>query len=158
MENGNIGKVSQVIGSTLDAQFPEDKLPAIYNALNVEVERTVLGETKMETLWCEVALHLGGGSVRAVALGSTDGMIRGSAIEDTGSPVTVPVVVRRTVSSAVTSGFGRTPDTRPPRPNTSDASTLKGPSYTPWKVTTRSILKKMLKSIQAILTAHLQNT
>ena len=46
----------------------------IYNALRVEVPRTVLGETTTDTLWCEVAQHLGGGRVRAVALGSTDGL------------------------------------------------------------------------------------
>src|SRR5262249_18233634 len=91
MENGNYGKISQVIGSTLDAQFDEDKLPGIYNALKAEVERTVLGETVRETLWCEVAQHLGGGRVRAVALGSTDGWQRGTAILDTGAPVSVPV-------------------------------------------------------------------
>ena len=85
------GKVTQVIGSTLDAQFPEDALPAIYNALQVEVSNTVLGVTTTETLWCEVAQHLGGGRVRAVALGSTDGLQRGATIVDTGSPVTVPV-------------------------------------------------------------------
>ncbi len=85
------GVVSQVIGSTLDATFPEDKLPKIYNALHAEVERTVLGETIKETLWCEVAQHLGGGSVRAIALGSTDGLQRGSRIVDTGEAVTVPV-------------------------------------------------------------------
>ncbi len=85
------GKIIQVIGSTLDAQFAEESLPALYNALQVEVERTVLGETARETLWCEVAQHLGGGRVRAVALGSTDGVQRGSEIVDTGSPVRVPV-------------------------------------------------------------------
>jgi len=91
-ENGkNIGRVTQVIGSTLDAEFDENQLPALHNALKVEVERKVLGYSKTETLWCEVALHLGGGNVRAVALGSTDGVIRGSAIEDTGGPVSVPV-------------------------------------------------------------------
>ena len=90
---GNIGKITQVIGSTLDAQFSEDQLPLIYNALRVEVERTVLGETFNETLWCEVAQHLGGGRVRAVALGSTDGLQRGSDIVDTGAPVSVPVGV-----------------------------------------------------------------
>ena len=68
----NYGIVSQVIGSTLDAKFSEDQLPKIYNALNVELERTVLGETFKETLWCEVAQHLGGGRIRAIALGSTD--------------------------------------------------------------------------------------
>ena len=87
----NQGKVTQVIGSTLDAQFAEDKLPAIYNALKTEIERTVLGETVRETLWCEVAQHLGGGRVRAVALGSTDGLRRGAPITDTGGPVAVPV-------------------------------------------------------------------
>ena len=85
------GKVTQVIGSTLDAQFPEEHLPAIYNALKVELEREVLGETSTETLWCEVAQHLGGGRVRAVALGSTDGLQRGAAITDTGAAVSVPV-------------------------------------------------------------------
>jgi F-type H+-transporting ATPase subunit beta len=87
----SVGKITQVIGSTLDAQFAEEALPALYNALKVNVERTVLGETSRETLWCEVAQHLGGGRVRAVALGSTDGLRRGADIHDTGSPVQVPV-------------------------------------------------------------------
>ncbi len=87
----NIGKITQVIGSTLDAQFAEDQLPAIYNALKVEVTQDVMGEKITETLWCEVAQHLGGGRVRAVSLGSTDGLQRGVDIEDTGSPVSVPV-------------------------------------------------------------------
>ena len=86
-----LGTVTQVIGSTLDARFPEDQLPAIYNALKVEVTTEVLGEQITETLWCEVAQHLGGGHVRAVALGSTDGLSRGAQIEDTGGPVQVPV-------------------------------------------------------------------
>jgi len=91
MNDGNIGKVTQVIGSTLDAQFSEDRMPTIYNALELEVTRTVLGETTKETLWCEVAQHLGGGRIRAIALGSTDGVQRGARIRDTGQPVTVPV-------------------------------------------------------------------
>ena len=91
MVEANYGTITQVIGSTLDAQFSEDKMPGIYNALSVDVERSVLGETVKEVLWCEVAQHLGGGRVRAVALGSTDGLQRGAKIRDTGSPVTVPV-------------------------------------------------------------------
>jgi F-type H+-transporting ATPase subunit beta len=91
MENGNYGEVTQVIGSTLDAHFPESKLPEINNALTVQVERTVLGETQTETLWCEVAQLLGGGRIRAIALDSTDGVQRGAPILDTGSPITVPV-------------------------------------------------------------------
>ena len=89
--NGNYGKVTQVIGSTLDAQFADNKMPGIYNALRVEVERPVEGFTVKESLWCEVAQHMGGGRVRAVALGSTDGLQRGARILDTGAPINVPV-------------------------------------------------------------------
>ena len=91
MSSPNVGRITQVIGSTLDAQFAEDRMPALYNALSVQVERTVMGEKLQETLWCEVAQHLGGGQVRAVSLGSTDGLQRGQEIADSGSPVTVPV-------------------------------------------------------------------
>ncbi len=83
----NKGKIVQVIGSTLDAQFRQGELPAIYNALQVEFEYG--GQRRL--LWCEVEQHIGGGKVRAVALGSTDGLRRGLEILDTGSPITVPV-------------------------------------------------------------------
>jgi F-type H+-transporting ATPase subunit beta len=82
-----IGKISQVIGSTFDAAFPEDQLPAIYNAIKIEVQN----DGAMVSLTGEVQQHLGGGKVRAVALGSTDGLRRGMDVADTGSPVTVPV-------------------------------------------------------------------
>ena len=65
--NGNVGKVTQVIGSTLDAEYPEDKMPRLYNALHVNVDRKVGGQSHTELLTCEVASHLGGGRVRAVA-------------------------------------------------------------------------------------------
>ncbi len=87
----NVGKITQVIGSTLDAEYPEGKLPALYNALHVTVDRQVGTTTEKATLTCEVASHLGGGRVRAVALGSTDGLRRGLDIVDTGAPVSVPV-------------------------------------------------------------------
>src|SRR5512140_2928181 len=87
----NNGRITQVIGSTLDAEFPEDRMPSIYNALTVEVERAVGVKKVKETLTCEVASHLGGGRVRAVALGTTDGLRRGMEIIDTGSSVRVPV-------------------------------------------------------------------
>jgi F-type H+-transporting ATPase subunit beta len=83
----NIGRVVQVIGSTLDAEFPEGKLPEIYHALILEFE--VMGEKKR--LVSEVQQHLGGNRVRAIALASTDGIMRGAKIIDTGSPITVPV-------------------------------------------------------------------
>src|SRR6185312_12945796 len=63
------GKITQVIGSTFDAEFPEDQLPSIYNAL--KINSTQDGHTI--NLTGEVQQHLGGGRVRAVALGSTDG-------------------------------------------------------------------------------------
>ena len=83
----NIGHVTQVIGSTFDVEFPEDKLPKIYNALKVLSEHKGV---KLD-LTGEVQQHLGGGRVRCVALGSTDGMIRGQECIDTGAPVSVPV-------------------------------------------------------------------
>jgi len=81
------GKVTQVIGSTFDASFPETQMPDIYNAVVVEYD--VAGDHIKLT--GEVQQHLGGGQVRAVALGSTDGMTRGMDCVDTGAPVSVPV-------------------------------------------------------------------
>jgi F-type H+-transporting ATPase subunit beta len=82
-----IGRVSQVIGSTFDAEFPDDQMPAIYNAVKVR------GQHKGVTLDLtgEVQQHLGGGRVRIIALGSTEGMMRGMEVHDTGKPVSVPV-------------------------------------------------------------------
>lgn len=81
------GKVSQVIGSTFDAVFSEDAMPAIYNAVKVEINAG--GNTF--SLTGEVSKHLGGGRVRCVALGSTEGLRRGQDCVDTGAPVSVPV-------------------------------------------------------------------
>ena len=88
---GNVGRVTQIIGSTLDAEFEPKNLPKIYNALKVQIKADFGGQMKEHTLWCEVAQHIGGGRVRAVALGSTDGLIRGAEIVDQGTPITVPV-------------------------------------------------------------------
>jgi F-type H+-transporting ATPase subunit beta len=81
------GKITQVIGSTFDVEFPEEHLPNIYNALKIDSQQD--GQTIH--LVGEVASHLGGGRVRAVALGSTDGLRRGTDAVDTGGPLTVPV-------------------------------------------------------------------
>ena len=83
----NVGRITQVIGSTFDAQFSEDALPAIYNAVKIVSEHKGV---KLN-LTGEVQQHLGGGRVRCVALGSTDGMMRGQDCVDTGAPVSVPV-------------------------------------------------------------------
>ncbi|MDO5307949.1 MAG: F0F1 ATP synthase subunit beta [Planctomycetia bacterium] len=85
--NLNIGRITQVIGSTFDAEFPEGHLPAIYNAVKIEQELPSISVK----LTGEVQQHLTGGRVRCVALGSTDGLVRGMQCVDTGAPVSVPV-------------------------------------------------------------------
>ena len=83
----NIGKISQVIGSTFDVEFAEDSLPPIYNAVNIKAS-----EKGVElNLTGEIQQHLGGGKVRCVALGSTEGLQRGLDCVDTGAPISVPV-------------------------------------------------------------------
>jgi F-type H+-transporting ATPase subunit beta len=82
------GKIVQVIGSTFDVEFDDGHLPDIYNALKIE------GKTRAGVsinLTGEVQQHLGGNRVRCVALGSTDGLVRGMDALDTGGPVSVPV-------------------------------------------------------------------
>ncbi len=84
----NKGKIIQVMGPVVDVRFEDGILPALYNAINIE--RAGEGG-KMETLVCEVALHLGDNVVRSVAMHSTDGLVRGMEVIDTGAPITVPV-------------------------------------------------------------------
>ena len=83
------GKIIQVIGSTFDAEFEEGHLPEIYNALKVDSDDAAKG--LRIRLTGEVQQHLGGNRVRCVALGSTDGLVRGMKAFDTGKPVQVPV-------------------------------------------------------------------
>ena len=82
------GKIVQIIGSTFDVEFAEGHLPEIYNALRID--GTTKGGLKIG-LTGEVQSHLGGSRVRCVALGSTDGLVRGFEAVDTGKPVHVPV-------------------------------------------------------------------
>ncbi|MGA2034328.1 MAG: F0F1 ATP synthase subunit beta [Thermoguttaceae bacterium] len=83
----NVGKVTQIIGSTFDVEFAEHSLPSIYNAVKVTSQEKGVALN----LVGEVQQHLGGGRVRCVALGGTDGMVRGMQCLDTRSPVKVPV-------------------------------------------------------------------
>jgi F-type H+-transporting ATPase subunit beta len=82
-----VGKIIQVIGSTFDAEFPEGQLPPIYNAVKINSEKKGV----VIDLTGEIQQHLGGGRVRCVALGSTEGLMRGLDCVDTGKPITVPV-------------------------------------------------------------------
>ncbi len=81
------GRITQIIGSTFDAEFEEGHLPEIYNALTISSDQ----KGTAIHLTGEVQQHLGGNRVRCVALGSTDGLVRGMTVTDTGGPVTVPV-------------------------------------------------------------------
>ena len=83
------GKIVQVIGSTFDVEFDEGYLPEIYNALTIKSVKGAQGVAI--DLVGEVQQHLGGNRVRCVALGSTDGLVRGMDAADTGAPVSVPV-------------------------------------------------------------------
>lgn len=78
----NKGKVSQIIGPVVDVEF-EKELPAISNALEVQVDKN--------KLVLEVAQHIGRREVRAIAMGSTDGLKRSAEVSDTGAPISVPV-------------------------------------------------------------------
>jgi F-type H+-transporting ATPase subunit beta len=81
----NIGKIVQVIGPVVDVQFAESQIPEIYNALEVS------GRSAENRLVLEVQQHRGEGLVRAVAMTSTDGLVRGQEVADSGAPISVPV-------------------------------------------------------------------
>jgi len=85
------GKVVQVIGPVVDVEFPQGQLPNIYNALKIEQEEDKKAGRPEVRLVLEVAQHLGEDRVRGVAMSSTDGLVRGMAVKDTGAPISVPV-------------------------------------------------------------------
>lgn len=82
---GALGKVVQVIGPTVDLEFPSDQLPNILNAIKIEDPAHGIDLT------VEAASHVGDNLVRCVALASTDGLVRGMEARDTGAPISVPV-------------------------------------------------------------------
>jgi F-type H+-transporting ATPase subunit beta len=83
----NKGRVTQIMGPVVDVKFDGGKLPEIYNALTVKQSN----ENGSMNLTFEVALHLGDDTVRTVAMSSTDGLVRGTEVEDTGKAISVPV-------------------------------------------------------------------
>src|SRR6266852_1124898 len=84
----NVGKVVQVIGPVLDVEFEPERLPELYNALVIDHPGS---GTPPVHLVAEVQQHIGRNQVRAVAMSSTDGVVRGMDVVDTGQPITVPV-------------------------------------------------------------------
>ncbi len=80
------GKVVQIIGAVVDVQFPQDAVPQVYDALKIT-------EGNLDGLVLEVQQQLGGGVVRTIAMGTSDGLRRGLKVENTGNPIQVPVGV-----------------------------------------------------------------
>jgi F-type H+-transporting ATPase subunit beta len=88
-DNRNIGKITQIIGPVLDVEFKRGRVPKIYNALLIESKKE--GSNEVETITCEIQQLLGDNRVRAVAMSSTEGLKRGTAVVDTGDSISVPV-------------------------------------------------------------------
>jgi len=84
----NVGRVVQVIGPVIDVEFEPEKLPELYNAIRID---TAGNGAPPVHLTAEVEQHIGRNQVRAVAMSSTDGVVRGMAAVDQGTPITVPV-------------------------------------------------------------------
>jgi len=87
-EKTNIGYISQVIGPVVDVDFPNGKMPRIYNAIVIFGKNSAGQDINIT---CEVQQLLGDHQVRAVAMSTTDGVVRGMEVKDTGSPISVPV-------------------------------------------------------------------
>ena len=86
----NIGRVIQVVGVVVDVEFPPGQVPDIYNALNIRSEDQDRDYGEWD-LTLEAALHLGDNRIRCIAMSSTDGLVRGMKVVDTGKPIAVPV-------------------------------------------------------------------
>ena len=89
-----VGHVTRIQGSVIDVEFPVGHMPDIYNALTVEIKQMGQqeeGEVKDSVITLEVEQHLGDSTARCVALKSTDGLVRGAIVHDTGGPIEVPV-------------------------------------------------------------------
>ncbi|MBI4208104.1 MAG: F0F1 ATP synthase subunit beta [Deltaproteobacteria bacterium] len=82
------GKITQVIGPVIDAEFPPGKLPSLYNAL--KITNPAINDQPWN-LVVEVAQHIGENSVRCIAMDSTEGLVRGISVVDTGEPISIPV-------------------------------------------------------------------
>jgi F-type H+/Na+-transporting ATPase subunit beta len=84
----NVGRITQIIGPVVDVEFTGSSMPKIYNALKVEGKN---GAGESVSVTCEVQQLLGGNQVRAVSMSTTDGLVRGMEVVDTGAAITVPV-------------------------------------------------------------------
>ena len=112
------GKIVQCIGAVVDVEFPRERMPKVYDALKMEGTALTL----------EVQQQLGDGVVRTIALGSSDGLRRGSVVTNTGEPITVPV--GKATLGRIMDVLGNPIDERGPVDHTLTASIhRKAPSY-----------------------------
>jgi F-type H+-transporting ATPase subunit beta len=88
-ENSKVGKIVQVIGAVVDAEFPPGSTPEIYDALEVNYKTS--GSDDEKKLVLETQQHLGDNRVRTVAMSSSEGLVRGTDVVNTGAPISVPV-------------------------------------------------------------------
>lgn len=86
----NNGRITQIMGPVVDVRFPSGHLPELNNALTISQSSTAEGTSEVHVT-LEVALHLGDDSVRTISMGSTDGLVRGTEVVNTGGPISVPV-------------------------------------------------------------------
>ncbi|MBR6425577.1 MAG: F0F1 ATP synthase subunit beta [Oscillospiraceae bacterium] len=106
MENEKFGVVSQVMGPVVDVKFEHGGLPAIYNALTIPIGK--------RTLTVEVAQHIGDNTARCIAMASTDGLVRGTKVTNTGKAISVPV--GRQTLGRIFNVLGETVDNGPELP------------------------------------------
>jgi F-type H+-transporting ATPase subunit beta len=125
-EKTNVGKIVQVIGPVVDAEFPSGSLPRIYNAIRVEGTNEAGQEVSVT---CEVQQLLGDNQVRAVSMTTTDGLVRGMKIVDLGAPISVPV--GKATLGRIFNVLGETVDNKGPV-NTTETSPIhrKAPAFT----------------------------
>ncbi|MBQ4630173.1 MAG: F0F1 ATP synthase subunit beta [Clostridia bacterium] len=140
MANTSTGVVSQVMGPVVDVRFEEGTLPAIYNALTMQ--------NRDKTLTVEVAQHIGDNIARCIAMASTDGLQRGTAVTDTGSPISVPV--GRETLGRIFNVLGECVDNKP-NPETAERWNIhrSAPSYDELSTSTE-ILETGIKVIDLI--------
>jgi F-type H+-transporting ATPase subunit beta len=122
-KKANFGKVVQVIGPVLDVEFESEHLPELYNALRIR-EKTDAGADIDVVV--EVQQHIGRNQIRAVAMSSTDAVVRGMSVEDTGGPITVPV--GEAALGRILNVLGNPVDNGPPIPDSVERWPIHRPS------------------------------
>ncbi|HMH26324.1 MAG TPA: F0F1 ATP synthase subunit beta [Gemmatimonadaceae bacterium] len=122
-KKSNFGKVVQVIGPVLDVEFESEHLPELYNALRIREKSDAGAEIDVVV---EVQQHIGRNQVRAVAMSSTDAVVRGMRVEDTGGPITVPV--GEAALGRILNVLGNPVDNGPPIPDSVERWPIHRPS------------------------------